>query len=32
MRVKNTSDHLTVQAIGGSHVVLLGWDFSQREL
>jgi phosphatidylserine/phosphatidylglycerophosphate/cardiolipin synthase-like enzyme len=27
MRVKNTSDHLTLQAIGGSHVVLLGWDF-----
>jgi phosphatidylserine/phosphatidylglycerophosphate/cardiolipin synthase-like enzyme len=30
MRVKNTSDHLTVQAIGGSHVVLLGWDFPRE--
>jgi hypothetical protein len=27
MRVQNTSDGLTVQAVGGSHVVLLGWDF-----
>ena len=32
MRVKDTSDHLTVQAIGGSHVVLLGWDFPAREV
>jgi hypothetical protein len=30
MRIKNTSDHLTVQAIGGSHVVLLGWDFPRE--
>jgi hypothetical protein len=31
MRIKNTSDHLTVQAIGGSHVVLLGWDFPRTD-
>ena len=31
MRVKDTSDHLTVQAIGGSHVVLLGWDFPREK-
>jgi hypothetical protein len=30
MRVKNTSNQLTVQAIGGSHVVLLGWDFPRE--
>ena len=27
VRIKAASDHLVVQAIGGSHVVLLGWDF-----
>ena len=27
MRVQETSDGLTVHAVGGSHVVLLGWDF-----
>ena len=33
MRVKQTSDGLTAQAIAGSHVVLLGWTVSdpQRE-
>jgi phosphatidylserine/phosphatidylglycerophosphate/cardiolipin synthase-like enzyme len=30
MRIKNTSNQLTVQAIGGSHVVLLGWDFPRE--
>jgi hypothetical protein len=30
MRIKNTSDRLSVQAIGGSHVVLLGWDFPRE--
>jgi len=27
MRVQKTADGLTVQGIGGTHVVLLGWDF-----
>ena len=31
MRVQRISDGLTVQAIGGSHVVLLGWDFPKNK-
>lgn len=31
MRVQRTSDGLTVQAIGGSHVVLMGWDFPENK-
>lgn len=31
MRTKKKSDHLTVQAIGGSHVVLLGWDYPKSK-
>ncbi len=31
MRIKKTKDHLTVQAIGGSHVVLLGWNYPKSK-
>jgi len=31
MRIQKTSNELTVQGIGGSHVVLLGWDYPQNK-
>ncbi len=31
MRTQRTSDGLTVQAVAGSHVMLLGWDFPKSK-
>ena len=31
MRVRQVTDRLAVQAVGGTHVVLLGWDFPEGE-
>ena len=30
MRIQEMSDDLAVQAVGGSHVVMLGWDFPRE--
>ena len=31
LRVQKTSDGLTVQVVGGSHVVLIGWDYPKNK-